>query len=95
MASKLVLSIVAARATTIACFKAHDSTAPFYLPTSTLKGDPLLLPHKSPFFFPLVQNSHNSTFKKSKQTSNYNPHRLEAIELLTSFDFWSFTFNFE
>jgi len=69
----------------IACFKVHGSVAALCLPTSTLKGDPLLLPHKSPFFLPLVQNSHSSTLKKSKQTSNYNPHRLEAIKLLTSF----------
>jgi hypothetical protein len=94
MASNLVLSIVATRATTIACLKAHDFATPFYLPTSTLKGDHLLLPHKSPFFPPLVQNSHKSTLKKSKQTLIYNPHKLEAIELLTSFDVWSFTFNF-
>jgi len=40
MGSKLVLSIVATRATTIACLKAHDSTTPLYLPTSIVKGDP-------------------------------------------------------
>ncbi len=49
----------------------------------------------NPFFLLPIHNYHNSTFKRSKQTSNYNPHRLATNKLLISFYVWSIAFSFE
>jgi hypothetical protein len=54
MASRPMPSIITTKATTITCLKVHESAGPLCISISTLKKG-TLLPHKSPFFPPLVK----------------------------------------
>jgi hypothetical protein len=96
MASKLVPNIATTRVATKARLKVRDSYSPSLPPTFSLKSKSYFFSTQiNPFFLLLIHNYHNSTFKRSKQTSNCNPHMLTTIELLISFYVWSLAFSFE
>jgi hypothetical protein len=56
---------------TKACLKAYDSCNLFLPPTFNFNSIPFSSSTQmNPFFFPLIHNYHNSTFERSKQTSD-------------------------
>lgn len=96
MASKLVPNITTTRVVNKARLKARESYSPTLLPTFNLKSKPSCSSTQiNLFFLPPIHNYHNSTFKRNKQTSNYNLHRFESIEFLINFYVWSLAFCFE
>jgi hypothetical protein len=89
-------NIAATRVVNKVYLKACDYYSPTLPPTFNFKSRPFCSSTQiNPFFLPPIHNYHNSTFKTNKQTSNYNLHRLESIELLVSFYVWALAFSFE